>query len=45
MEPIVLDFTSISLKVKNKEKYFCAAKTHQKGKSDLKESLHEYTTL
>jgi len=45
MKLFVLNFASIFLQVKNKEKYFGASETHQKGPTNLKGSLFEPSTL
>jgi len=45
MKPLVLDSTSIFLQVKNIEKYFGAFENHQKGRSALRCSLFEPSTL
>jgi len=45
MKRLVLDFASICLQAKNKEKYFLASETHPKGQPVLKGSLYEHITL
>jgi len=45
MKPLGLDFTSMVLQMKNKEKYFQASEIHQKCKTTLKRLLFEPPTL
>jgi len=45
MKPLVLDFASVFLQVKNKGKYFWESENHQKGPTSLKVTICKPPTL